>query len=108
MTKSEEAELKQTFDGDDLEFGAGKNYGLCESKDNPFVTFSSDCKQVIKFPTCEDARLHTIECKTNFSGNEQLKAAALARNHGRFTELDASHPEDRKKMKELIPKCHRH
>ena len=76
-----------------------ENYGLCESKDDPFATFSSDRKKVIKFPTHEDTRLHAIECNTMFSGDEKLKAAALARKHGRLIELDASRPEYRKKMK---------
>ena len=71
MTRSIEVELKETFDGDDFEFRARRRCGLRKNKDNPFVTFSSDDKQVIKFPTYEDTRLHAIECKTKLSGTEQ-------------------------------------
>ena len=40
MTRSTEVELTKTFSVNDFEFGPGRRYGLCENKDNPFVTFS--------------------------------------------------------------------
>ena len=107
ITRSMEAELKKTFDDDDFEFWARRIYGLCDNKDNPYVNFSLDHKQVIEFQNYEDARLHVIEYETKFLGNKQLKAADLARNNGRLIKLDATHPKDRKKTKELIPKHHR-
>ena len=61
ITRSVEAELRKTFFSEDFEFGAGRIYGLCENKDNPFVTFSSDVVQVIKFTNYENASIHTIE-----------------------------------------------
>ena len=81
---------------------------MCENKDNPFVTFSLDRVQVIKFPNYEDASIHAIECKTKFSDNEKLKAAALASELGRLIELDTAYSKDRKTMKKLISKHHHH
>ena len=66
MTRSMEAELRKTFVGKDFEFGSRRSYVLCDNKNNPFVTFSSDRVQVIKFPNDENARIHAIECNTKF------------------------------------------
>ena len=63
---------------------------------------------MIKISNYEDAKIHVIEYKSKFSGCEQLKAADFSRNHGRFIDLDASDYEDRMKMKETMPKYHRH
>ena len=79
MTRSMEENLKKNVVGEDFEFGAGRSYGLHETKENQFVTFSADHKKVIKFPNYEEPRLHVIECKTKFLDNEQLKAVSLAR-----------------------------
>ena len=66
IKRSMEADLKRTFDGDDFELGARRIYDLRKIKDNPFVTFSSDRKKTIAFPTYEDTRLHVIERQLSF------------------------------------------
>ena len=52
---------------------------------------------MIKFLIDEDARLHFIEHKTNFSDDKKLKASDLARKYGKSIEQDASRPKNRKK-----------
>ena len=86
----------------------GRSYSLCENKDDPFLFFSLDRVQVIKFTNYEDARMHVIEYKTKLSDDEKLKAASLERKCGRFMELDATYSKDRKIVKKLMSKHHFH
>ena len=63
---------------------------------------------MIKFTDYEDERLHDIECNTKFLENEQLKDVEIVRKHGRVIDLDASYPENRKDVNELMSKCNYH
>ena len=75
---------------------------------HPFVTFSSDRKQATNFSNYEDAKIHVIEYKTKFSGNEKLKSVAFESKYGRIIELDSGDHEERMNMNEIIPKHHLH
>ena len=62
---------------------------------------------MIKFSNYEVSKIHVIEHKIKFSGNEQLKSSNFSRNHGIIIESNTGDYDDRTKMKEKMPKHHR-